>query len=39
MRKELFWDCIKISDKCEIERAINFNGFDFIDEVIKKIWS
>ncbi len=36
MRKELFWDCIKISEKCEIERAINFGGFDFIDEVIEK---
>lgn len=35
MRKELFWD-IDISRICpetEIERAINFGGFDYIREV------
>ncbi len=36
MRKELFWDRQKISSKAEIERAINFGGFDFINHVIKK---
>jgi len=36
MRKELFWDRQSISPKTEIERAINFGGFDFIDYVIEK---
>ncbi len=36
MRKELFWDRQSISPKTEIERAINFGGFDFIDHVIEK---
>ena len=38
MRKELFWDRDResISPEIEIERAINFGGFDFIEEVQKK---
>jgi hypothetical protein len=38
MRKELFWDCDtnKISPEIEIERAINFGGFEYIKEVQKK---
>jgi len=38
MRKELFWDRdINLVDPdTEIERAINFGGFDYIAEVQKK---
>ena len=38
MREELFWDRKKgfISPEIEIERAINFGGFEFIEEVQKK---
>ena len=38
MRKELFWDRDRgsISPEIEIERAINFGGFDYIEEVQKK---
>ena len=38
MRKELFWDTDgeKLSPELEIERAINFGGFEFIEEVQKK---
>lgn len=38
MREELFWDRErqKLSPEIEIERAINFGGFDFIEEVQKK---
>ncbi len=38
MRKELFWDRDEksISPAVEIERAINFGGFDYIEEVQKK---
>lgn len=38
MREELFWDRDKtaVSPRTEIERAINFGGFDYIDEVQKK---
>lgn len=38
MREELFWDREKetISPEIEIERAINFGGFEFIEEVQKK---
>jgi hypothetical protein len=38
MRKELFWDRNKetISPDIEIERAINFGGFDYIEEVQNK---
>ncbi|MCK8600497.1 hypothetical protein [Desulfoferrobacter suflitae] len=38
MRKELFWDrnMADVSAEIMIERAINFGGFDFIDEVQKK---
>jgi hypothetical protein len=38
MRKELFWDTDQnsVSPEVEIERAINFGGFDFIAEVQKK---
>lgn len=38
MRKELFWDRDRdaVSPEVEIERAINFGGFDFIKEVQKK---
>ncbi|GEM_PF-1695232 len=35
MRKELFWDSFeeKLTPEIEIERAINFGGFDYIKEV------
>jgi len=35
MRKELFWDRFeeKLTPEIEIERAINFGGFDYIKEV------
>jgi len=38
MRKELFWDRDEklISPDVEIERAINFGGFDYIKEVQNK---
>ena len=36
MREELFWDRDKVSPEIEIERAINFGGFDFIEEVQQK---
>ena len=38
MRKELFWDRDPntITPEIEIERAINFGGFDYIEEVKKK---
>jgi hypothetical protein len=38
MRKELFWDrdIELMSPHIEIERAINFGGFDYIKEVQKK---
>jgi hypothetical protein len=38
VRKELFWDReeAKLSPEIVIERAINFGGFDFIEEVQKK---
>jgi hypothetical protein len=38
MREELFWDCNPetASPELVIERAINFGGFDFIEEVQKK---
>jgi hypothetical protein len=38
MREELFWDRDPktISPEIEIERAINFGGFDYIEEVRKK---
>lgn len=38
MRKELFWDRDErsISPEVEIERAINFGGFDYIEEVQNK---
>jgi len=36
MRKELFWDRQNVSSNTEIEKAINFGGFDFIEHVIKK---
>jgi hypothetical protein len=38
MRKELFWDRDResLTPEIEIERAINFGGFDFIEEVQKK---
>jgi len=38
MRQELFWDrnMADASAEIMIERAINFGGFDFIDEVQKK---
>jgi hypothetical protein len=38
MRKELFWDRDPktVTPEIEIERAINFGGFDYIDEVKKK---
>jgi len=38
MREELFWDREEqmLSPEIEIERAINFGGFEFIEEVQKK---
>jgi len=38
MRKELFWDRgpETVAPEIEIERAINFGGFDYIEEVQKK---
>ena len=38
MRKELFWDrdLKTLTPEIEIERAINFGGFDYIEEVQKK---
>lgn len=38
MREELFWDRDQktITPEIEIERAINFGGFDYIEEVQKK---
>ncbi|HZX11780.1 MAG TPA: hypothetical protein VFG01_12610 [Acidobacteriota bacterium] len=38
MRKELFWDSDpdSIPIEIEIERAINFGGFDYIKKVQKK---
>jgi hypothetical protein len=38
MRKELFWDVVPegITPELEIERAINFGGFAFIEEVQAK---
>lgn len=35
VRKELFWDRLEqnITPEIEIERAINFGGFDYIEEV------
>jgi len=38
MREELFWDREEqmLSHEIEIERAINFGGFEFIEEVQKK---
>lgn len=38
MRKELFWDRDEssIAPEVEIERAINFGGFDYIEEVQNK---
>ena len=38
MREELFWDRDQdsVSPHIEIERAINFGGFDFIQEVQNK---
>lgn len=38
MREELFWDrkIGSVSPYIEIERAINFGGFDYINEVQEK---
>lgn len=38
MRNELFWDKDPktVTPEIEIERAINFGGFDYIEEVQKK---
>ena len=36
MRDELFWDCDNPTPELEIQRAINFGGFDYIDYVQKK---
>lgn len=38
VRKELFWDRLEqnITPDIEIERAINFGGFDYIEVVQKK---
>lgn len=39
MREELFWDREpgSVSPDIEIERAINFGGFDYIEEVQKNM--
>ncbi len=39
MREELFWDREEqmLSPEIEIERAINFGGFEFIEEVQKNM--
>ena len=39
MREELFWDreSGSVSPDIEIERAINFGGFDYIEEVQKNM--
>lgn len=36
MREELFWDRDTVSPEIEIQRAINFGGFDYIRQVQKK---
>jgi hypothetical protein len=38
VRKQLFWDRLEqnITPEIEIERAINFGGFDYIEAVQKK---
>lgn len=38
VRKELFWDQdeLRIPPEIEIERAINFGGFEYISELQKK---
>ncbi len=38
MREELYWDRDQdsIAPEIEIERAINFGGFDYIEEIQKK---
>jgi hypothetical protein len=36
MRSELFWDYENPGPELEIQRAINFGGFDYIDYVQKK---
>lgn len=36
MRDELFWDYDNPGPELEIQRAINFGGFDYIDYVQKK---
>jgi len=38
LKKELFWDRLEqnIAPEVEIERAINFGGFDYIHTVRKK---
>ncbi|MBM3285446.1 MAG: hypothetical protein FJY81_06195 [Candidatus Aminicenantes bacterium] len=38
MRKELFWDRAEqnVTPEIEIERAINFGGLDYIEEVQRK---
>mgnify|MGYP006291478937 CR=1 FL=1 len=36
MRNELFWDYDNPGSELEIQRAINFGGFDYIDYVQKK---
>lgn len=36
MRKKLFWDSFEEKLTPEIERAINFGGFDYIQEVQEK---
>ena len=36
MRDELFWDCHDPTPEMEIQRAINFGGFDYIDYIQKK---
>ena len=37
MRDELFWDCHNPTPELEIQRAINFGGFEYIDYVQKNM--
>jgi hypothetical protein len=38
VRKELFWDRLEqnITPEIEIERAINFGGMDYVEEIQRK---
>jgi hypothetical protein len=38
VRKELFWDYARgrVTPEIEIERAVNFGGFEYVDQVRRK---